>query len=249
MEINDIKGSYPNGRRAVVNLQIAIGPPTIYTQTPHWTREGADAYMNSCNKITEICGPHGRPSNDAGSSIISEYSYCARGYVTDPNATSITWSFVSKNTGGHFIWNGSGNQFSVSVEDRYPHDWIILKCASSNPCGSASVNYKFTPDDFGGDCIPFPGFRQTLVARKAISIYPNPSAGQFLISLNDANAGKGKIKKVLIRDKMGILIFQKIFDTNNKNENINLGNPPTGIYTIQVFDGNIWSNELFSINN
>jgi hypothetical protein len=64
-----------------------------------------------------------------------------------------------------------------------------------------------------------------------INIYPNPSNGEFTVYGLPAGGGELKITNVL-----GEIVFRKT--VNNKKENIDLTEAPSGIYFLNVKTGN-----------
>ncbi len=71
----------------------------------------------------------------------------------------------------------------------------------------------------------------------AISIYPNPSAGHFTLSVEKVVNGKVSVE---VTDIQGRMILQKQFNANNTlNAGIDLGSK--GVYFLKVTTGNAFS--------
>lgn len=251
--INDSKGSFPSGRRAETNIKITIGLPNAYTYTPYITQGNNTTYMSEfCNKLTYLCTNNFNDVEKSGtisSNILSPNNYCASGYITDPTATSITWCVAQTSSGSfHGYYNFIGNQFQVGINANYTSEWVILKCTRSNDCGSSDSYYKFYVT---GQCV-CPGLpyceiiTDPFTYKEKFTISPNPTNGQFNISLtsNDKNAS---IKEVIIKNKMGIAVFQKTFTNNQKQQTINLFSKTTDIYFIELYDGNEWTTQKLSL--
>lgn len=236
-------------------IQITNGSaPNIYSFTPYITQGSNTTYMSEfCNKLTYVCEGYNKNISENiknnESNIFSPNSYCASGYITDPTATSITWSVAQTSSGsfhGYYIFNG--NQFQVGINANYTSDWIILKCTRSNACGSSDSYYKFYVT---GQCVcPGPPYCEILIdpfaSEEKYTISPNPTNGQFNISLTsrDENAF---IKEIIIKNKMGIAVFRKTFSNNQKQQTVNLFSKSTDIYFIEIFDGNEWTTQKLSL--
>jgi hypothetical protein len=67
----------------------------------------------------------------------------------------------------------------------------------------------------------------------ALTIYPNPSNGDFIISINRPLSGSATAK---IFDSTGRVVYSKILDMANSNDQITTS-LPDGIYVLQVVDG------------
>ncbi len=249
----------------VATKLIYIGTgPGLYSFTPYITQGDVTTYMSTyCNKLTYVCSTNNQLSNkgvNPGSNILSPYSYCASGYITDPTANSITWSVLQTSTGTfHGTYSFSDNQFNVGINLNYTSEWIILRCTRTNACGSAYNDYKFYAT---GWCFASPehcqlypndpGCPQDIAApppetsTAKVSIAPNPTSGQFTVSLS-TTAKTESIKEIIITNKMGIPVYQQKFTNNQKKQTINLYNQPTDIYLVEVFDGVKWVTEKLSL--
>ena len=82
--------------------------------------------------------------------------------------------------------------------------------------------------------------------KEYIKILPNPSNGIFTIQLN-SSAKEKAIKEVIIKDKMGMLVYQQKFAANQQQQTINLAGKPTDIYMVQIFDGTNWVTQKLSL--
>lgn len=232
-----------NGFNTTLTKTIRAGnAPSCSTRTAYWYVNGYQTVLNKCTYLTEIRCTNGSQN------ILSLCDYYANAWVTDPTADKITWSYVSSS--GYAFWNTNGNQVEVTINTNTPNGWIRLKCTTENACGSYNWDFWFTPQGSTASCpvylditcfdsLPKP------ISEK-ISLSPNPTNGQFIISLTstDKNA---VIKEVIIHNKMGIPVFRQKFANMQKTQVINLFGKPTDIYTIQVFDGKEWLTKKLSL--
>ena len=69
-----------------------------------------------------------------------------------------------------------------------------------------------------------------------ISIYPNPSTGNFNLNISNVNAASVDVE---ITDVSGKVILSNAYNTNNGsvNESINISNVDDGVYIVRVNGG------------
>ncbi len=69
-----------------------------------------------------------------------------------------------------------------------------------------------------------------------ISIYPNPSAGNFNLNISNVNTASVDVE---ITDVSGKVILSNVYNTNNGsiNESINISNVEDGVYIVKVNGG------------
>jgi hypothetical protein len=198
-------------------------------------------YVNPENKNVNINDPN----------IVSEkYNFCATGYVTDVTATSFAWSKVA-GSGTHISWSGFGSNFSVEINANFKNEWITLRCAAINSCGSAYRDYKFYVLPVNNVNCPYcPGCRMAAAPiqeeTSGISIFPNPTNGLFNVALNGSKKN-AVIKEVRVKNKVGALVYQQKFNTGLKTQAINIANQPLDIYVVEVFDGSVWQTQKLSL--
>lgn len=204
-----------------------------------------------CNRLTYLCTNSNASFTKGGDiepNFVSPNNYCASGYITDPTVNSITWSVAQQNPVFHGSYIFTGNQFQVFINANYTSEWVILKCTRTNSCGSAYSYYKFYVD--GGCVCPGLPYCELPVERPSIvdkyTISPNPTNGQFNISLNSTDT-KATIKEVIIKNKMGLTIYHQKFDNSQKVQKINTFGKPTDVYMVQIFDGNEWTTQKLNI--
>ena len=69
-----------------------------------------------------------------------------------------------------------------------------------------------------------------------LSIYPNPSRGSFTILFDDASSN---LVELDIFDLSGRYVFKKSYETYSSfNQNIDLKGVSSGMYLVQIKDGN-----------
>ncbi|MEP0480587.1 MAG: T9SS type A sorting domain-containing protein, partial [Nonlabens sp.] len=69
-----------------------------------------------------------------------------------------------------------------------------------------------------------------------LSIYPNPNNGNFNILFDNASSNN---VGVTVFDLSGRSVFKRSYETSSSfNQNINLGSVSTGMYLVNIIDGN-----------
>jgi len=87
--------------------------------------------------------------------------------------------------------------------------------------------YKFYPDTLTG-------INELSVNEKAISIYPNPTNGDFTLKVanNRQLIGDSKIE---VYNVLGEIVYEETLSPNEGKYKINLSNATTGVYTLKVY--------------
>jgi uncharacterized repeat protein (TIGR01451 family) len=255
----DLNPSNNTGTIVVPMVFVASAVPTLTSIQTTWTQYGVTASLGDCNKVTEIITYGGGGAAGTNGSEVA----IASGYITNPTATSITWSVLG-GCGYPVTWTGGQNSFNVEFNmltsfsnlDAY----IILRCTFSNSCGSVYKDYAFylnnpictlQPPCPGGSVLLAGSSRVKstevhLQNNPKLSIIPNPSSGQFQLSLVTEN-NASVFQEVIITNKMGTQIFKQKYSDNKKSKNINLFNQPLDTYFVKVFDGKNWLTEKIII--
>jgi hypothetical protein len=89
--------------------------------------------------------------------------------------------------------------------------------------------WEFVYDNVGVDVTNTVGIDD--IEPTTASVYPNPSSDVINISLN-----KGQLLKIELFSMTGRLIFKK--DLNSKTYALNIGDYPSGVYLVRVFNQN-----------
>ena len=70
------------------------------------------------------------------------------------------------------------------------------------------------------------------------NIFPNPTFGEFIINSQDF---KKAVKKVIIKNKMGMIVYEEVFTNYQNQQNIYLSGKQADIYFVEIFDGDSWT--------
>ena len=129
--------------------------------------------------------------------------------------------------------------------------YCTLRCTITNNCGIITFkDYRFyTNNPICGPIGVESKIAKSLdfqITTPSLSIFPNPSNGNFQIKLVTKESNS-YIKKVLISTKMGAPIFTKEFANNEKIKTISFVNKPNNIYIVRVFDGKEWFTQEINI--
>jgi hypothetical protein len=156
-------------------------------------------------------------------------------------ATNYVWSYYSGVTGkNNAYWYSNGN--TVDVSAKTSNAGVVIKCTSSNSCGSYSAYYTFYTGTLGG------GGGVPLV------ISPNPAVSQVEISMpsdsivNTLQASTNGSETatsytVSLVDSYGSVVYSKV----NKQKKCTLQTSAyrNGIYAVIVSDGiNLYQEKL-----
>ncbi len=230
---------------------LASQTPDCHTRTAYWYVNGYQTTLNKCAALTQIRSVSQKISNTEKPSL---YEYYANAWVVDPIATSITWTFVGSS--GYTGWSTNGAQVEVAINTNSPNGWIRLRCTTSNGCGSYSWDFWFTPQGSTASCPVYFDPNCLLIEYKttsnipsadvSISLSPNPTAGQFMITLNSPDKDE-QIREVTINNKMGSPVFKQQFSNLQRTQIINLAGKSSDIYTVRVFTGKTWISKKLSL--
>ena len=84
------------------------------------------------------------------------------------------------------------------------------------------------------------------------TVSPNPSNENISVSAN--NSGTNTLKQVEVReveliDKMGATKYKRRLGNGLTAANISVSNLPSDIYTLRIFDGEVWHSYKVSIQH
>ncbi len=240
-------GCNPQAGTYIANKLLKLGMPNCSTRVAYWYVNGYQTPLGNCALLTQI-----RCTN---SNVLSQCEYYATAWLVDPNASTITWSYVSSS--GYTFWapkGPKGDSVEVVINYNSPNGWLRLKCTTTNACGSYNWDFWFTPQGSNANCPVYLDQNCLIISRTEITkttqekiiLMPNPTNGQFAVSLKtkDKNA---VIKEIIITNKMGIPVYQQKFVNKQKRQTVNLINQPTDVYIVEVFDGIKWVTEKLSL--
>jgi hypothetical protein len=181
---------------------------------PYWKKFSAEVYSyNVNNKLINMTSTF-IVGEGVGANVIQWI------YTYDSFNNRIT---ALLQAGFGWTWqNSSQYLFSYDAENN------LISSLSQTWNGIAFVNSDSTHNYFPGTT----GIIDLKLPAKNITIYPNPSRGNFIITLPDA------IKKGLVEiyNAFGERIFSETVYLTSTRE-INLGNVPAGMYFLKVSDG------------
>jgi bacillolysin len=218
---------------------------------------------NSVNEVT-ISSPNGLAGNITA---IKQFNTCnpVSSNTIDfcPcqswNNATITWLNASPTTNepltaivnpefpnaSYYKWFINGQVVATSVSNMlWTTNWPCtsegegLSVVAVTTCGTSELVY-------GGNYSPICS-NSYMKVNSDIKISPNPSTGVFTLTLNSVDR-TSFLKAIIIKNKMGMQIYQQKFSNNQKSQTINLNGKPTDIYSVQVFDGKVWTTQKLSL--
>ena len=84
------------------------------------------------------------------------------------------------------------------------------------------------------------------------TISPNPSSENIYVRVNNSaknNSKQIEIREIELIDKMGNIRHKRKFDNGLTSTSISVGNLPNDIYTMRIFDGEVWHSHKISIQH
>ena len=70
----------------------------------------------------------------------------------------------------------------------------------------------------------------------SVNVYPNPSAGKFIVDLSAVNSND--IKAINVTDMLGRIVVNNIITTTNGTAEIDLATQAAGIYYLNIYTNN-----------
>lgn len=138
--------------------------------------------------------------------------------------TSVTLDAGSTSGANVYNWNTGATTQTINVDT---NGWY--RVTLTDACGSYTdsvyvlVNGTASVDENEGEL--------------NVSIYPNPSTGEFTVSVNDLNADKVTVSILTLA---GQVVYNETFNaTSNSKKQININNQPKGVYFVQIIANDI----------
>lgn len=188
-------------------------PTAIISPTANTTYSlYGDYYSTSCftpsTGISVTVSPNPTVTAVSGSSIICGPPFQGTATLTASGANSFTWSTASTNT-------------SIAVSPSLTTTYTVTG-TSSGCTGSVVITQSVSTCT---DIQSLNGNYQTL-----LSIYPNPSNGEFTVNVNVLSENM----LMEIYNVIGKLVYSK--QLTSSSSNVNLNNHANGIYMIRILD-------------
>jgi hypothetical protein len=151
---------------------------------------------------------------------------------------TIVWEVVQL-IGAGITWSQSGDNLTLQFGDE--NQFARFKAHVTNACGTATYLYDFRSVNINNNCY----YQRTVVSPEPagnLKLYPNPSTGMVTVSLNEVSGSKNRdyIYEIRIIDKMGYIKRQYQFGAGIQSANISIKELSMDVYSVLVFDGNIW---------
>ncbi|MFM6954321.1 MAG: T9SS type A sorting domain-containing protein [Sphingobacteriaceae bacterium] len=217
------------GVPASLSRDIQVGKPNLATLSGSFTTAGfSTSFSNQnifCLKTYNFPGFY--------SGIIT---------VNDPMATAYSWQLLSTwhpnnapVTTGIGLDPGTLSSYNVYVKPNGGQ--ATYRLTSTNSCGSFTRDFTFFAD---GSCIVF-GEDMLIGAESVLVLSPNPVDAVLTVSFK--NTSKRELHEVVLYNWNGKEQKRLTWPSRQTSEKIDLSDLPSGMYILQVFDGQQWYRE------
>ncbi len=204
--------------------QIAITKPNISVGTPFV----GGTFTNTFDGSSHPLGLYPAVTNPA-----------CTGYIINTNmqilgASAVTWTKISSTGVVNYTQNGNDISFYLFADNQN----VLFKLDAVNVCGTTTNQFKWLSSNCGGGCLQF-----TVSPNPATNslnvIVPNipPPCGGVTAADSKTAAAQRNITQIRLYDNIGNL---KKVQTENKTKqaSINLTGLNTGVYIVEITDGN-----------
>lgn len=180
--------------------------------------------------------------------------------LSKDSTTSLTWNayptYPSNITGATWSWGDGSSTTGLYPSHTYSAAGTYSTCVTvSVSCGTITATYCYVAAIWKGtdnnDMIQVnvksttpTGIKSNTKADGWISIYPNPSNGEFTLDLNTGTDQKQNT--VSVYNMMGELVFEKQVTANSK-QTIDVSQLANGTYFVKVNSGNSSFHKKISI--
>jgi hypothetical protein len=197
-----------------------------------------------------------------GSDCIQQINEMYSMFTANPcNNCTYQWTLLK-------LGNGNSTSSSASITSQIENTcWIYgtasggsnawasysIGCTINNACAGTSTTiwhpFKVTPR--GGSACNSSSF--AAASSTEFKISPNPSSELIVIEANTEAVTKSialpNIQDVELIDRTGALKYKKKFGKGLSRVSILVGNLPTDMYILRVFNGDVWQSYKVSINH
>lgn len=175
--------------------------------------------------IADACG------SGSESVVVEEYSVPVAAFTSSTSfATAV---FTNTSTGGGtttYDWDFGDSNTSADMDPIHAYNNTIsylVTLTVTNECGSDTFSDSVTLSTVGLD---------DLFLNGDVSVYPNPSKGEFTIDMTVLGSSDITIR---VENMLGAIVYENTSGTvqGTHSESISLGNAPAGMYFVRVLAG------------
>lgn len=157
--------------------------------------------------------------------------------MTIPWGATVSWTGSANSS--EVTWYQSANNLVIYFNAL--NQTADMKIDVTTSCGTTSAAYRFkctSTTSCGG------------ISPLRVALSPNPASSSIQISLEEKadKTKKRDIREVQLIDKMGNLKLKNNYGSGQKIIYLNVSSFPADVYTIQIFDGHLWTSEKFIKN-
>ena len=224
--------------------------------TDAWYAVGVGAAYSGTVPFTSTFSISGTYTNNGTSATIAykvnpnlqfAYKWYVNGILQPSNTnTCVTTSVMydcNSSTSPQWIDNNivsvviCGNTFTCNP--------IVSICGNApDPSIKGKINCGFNTAIIPPPCCVADKTNSLINSSDNFNIFPNPSSGEFIVKSQDF---KKAVKKVIIKNKMGIIVYEKVITNYQNQQIINLSGNHADIYFVEIFDGDSWTNKKLSL--
>lgn len=155
-----------------------------------------------------------------------------------PAYTTVTWT-RSADPGVTFVSSGGNNSFCNFTAIGQT---AFLTAHVTNSCATQTYYYAFKCTTMG-----YCGVTPLSVGGGEVMLAPNPANSNLQVSLSktDDNSTNKGIYEIQVVDKSGNTRQTVKYGKNHQNINLDVSRLKPDVYTIRIFDGEIWRSEKF----
>lgn len=154
--------------------------------------------------------------------------------VENPTGTQ-TWEMTqSYSDGTPVTWSYDGMYLHINMPSS-GYGWGEFRMTIPTACGTAEYYFEFWTDD-SYRLTPNPATSEILIA----SVGKSKSGQSVAGKLRNKSLVSNTIRQVIIVDRAGRLVMQKVYGADTKQVNINTSSLKPDFYIARIYDGKTW---------